>query len=120
MVNYKNWSLGEFFIFSLIILIIGMFIPIRKVEVPVEKRVEVVKEIPAQCDYSEWKNLKVTDDWGITYCKVGFELASEGFTALGKADQKEIQRILKDMKDNNQKISETSDQRQSILNKLGY
>ena len=124
MFHYQTWTSGKFWAFITVVFFLGMAIPVRtiekKVEVPVEKRVEVVREIPAQCDYSEWKKLKAIDDWGFTYCTIGFELASQGFTALSKADQKEIQRILKDMKENNQKISDISEERQATLNKLGY
>lgn len=124
MFNYTAWTTKQFWVFTIFVFIGGMFFSIRtvekRIEIPVEKRVEVVKEVPAQCDYSEWKRLKSTDDWGFSYCTIALNLASRGVTALGNMDIEEVNNITLKMKENNVKISETAQERQTILEKLGY
>ena len=128
MFNYQIWTKQKFWIFTGIVFVLGMLFPLRTIEkktetvreVPVEKRVEVVKEVLAQCNFSDWQKLKAIDDQGFNYCTIALELTSQGFTAVSRQDYNQLKKITAQMTVNNQNISEATLERQTLLDKLGY
>jgi hypothetical protein len=81
---------------------------------------EVVKEIPATCDYSSWKSLKEIDDNVIQLSSDALGLCSEGFFAASEMDVDKINAVTTKMNDIAPKVEEVGTKRQSVLKTLGY
>ena len=137
--DYQNWSKKKFWVIIVVVLFIGMALSpkketIREIvkEVPTDKIVvkEVIKEVPVEkivvkevsteCDYSNWKALKVIDDEGFNLASIGMGLCSQGFDAASKLDTVEMQKIANKMGVNSDSISKLAIRRQSLLKLLGY
>jgi hypothetical protein len=89
-------------------------------EVPTDRVVEVVKEVPAQCDYTNWKLLKETDDKGFSLFSEFADIASNAFYAVADGDVDKLGSLVKDMEVVGGKIKALVPVRQSVLSKLGY
>ena len=118
--NYQNWSKRKFWAVIIGVFILGfIFAPKNTVkEVPVEKI--VTKEVPASCDYSNWKTLKGIDDEGFGLSVESMTLCSQGFNAISEFDTNKLIQITTEMKALTSKINDMGTRRQTILKILGY
>jgi len=112
--NYQNWSKKKFWIVIVGIFFLGMIIA------PKGSVREVVKEVPTQCDYSNWRTLKEIDDIGFTLSAEGLDLCSRGFYAVSELDVDKLTKISAEMETLTPKIQNVANRRQSILKTLGY
>jgi hypothetical protein len=114
--NYKIWSKKKFWIILIIIFFSGMIIAPKNPT----KEVFVNKEVPTQCNYSKWQQLKEIDDTVFIYCAINSTLASKGMIAVYNQDIKEMESITSQVKEVNNKINAAGDIRRPLLRELGY
>lgn len=79
---------------------------------------EVIKKEP--CDYSNWKELKEIDDEGFKYCADFMYLCSDGFVAAADFDISKLEKVQADMEELAPKISRVGNERQEVMEELGY
>jgi hypothetical protein len=112
--DYKNWSNGRFWLIIFGVLIFGMMIA------PKNPTKEIIKEVPATCNYSNWKALKEIDDRGFSLSASSAVSCSDGFNALLDQDVDAMNKVIDKMKVLVPQIEKITTERQEILKKLGY
>lgn len=115
--NYKEWSAKKFWAVLLGVFLLGGFFVMSSKDTTVK---EVVKEVPATCDYSDWKDLKEIDDTAIGYSVDVIGLCSEGFIAVSNFDINGMESVTNRINAMTPKIEAIGDKRLDVLEKLGY
>lgn len=116
--NYQNWSKRKFWGVLIGVFLLGVLLTPKHPVKEIEKT--VTKEVPAQCDYTDWKELKAVDDIGLGYCATFADLASKSFEAISRFDTQRLSEITEEVNALSPKITELAERRQALLTKLGY
>lgn len=95
--------------------IIGVSTPIKSVEKPVERVVEVEKPVQP-----EWNQLKVLDEQMFSIMGEGFTVAAEGMEASTRLDVDGITASTAKLKALTEQLKAKGVERQQLLSKLGY
>ena len=113
--NWKFW-----------IILFGAFIfgslanpRIIEIEKPIEKRVEVVKEVCLK--QKAWQRLKEIDDQGFLIAADGFNIVSQAFNDISELNYKNLDQYIDDLDYKAQEMSILmNEDRAGVLKTLGY